>query len=494
MNVVRFQPGQLVYARDLGNYGYVIADDGGPKVQAEFTNPETGSVKAPWLDRALLSPVEGSARSNLSDQGRSISVAIDRKSASGPILTGPDYWLVAKLLSGGSLNGELELASPAFRGLADLLVATELAHRGIAWNGFLAGRSDRDAIVRGVADVKPDEPPPATDPPRRSAHLGDLAHADHESRFIWPGWLVRGHFNLLSSHPKIGKTHLALDLARRIDFALLWPDGQPPSFSEGSRTLWICGDRHQDELRERAAAFGLPPEAVRLNAYPDDPYSGWDLDDPNNLARLAELIDLERPALVVIDTVWRSTRRRLSREHEVNIFADPIVTIAQNSECAILGLMHLSKDDETLGRRLEGLSRSILKLSRPDPSQPNRRKLTCTGNHKEPSALGVTLHDRGCDYDSTPPEDAPKSAGGRPANERDTAKRFILDALSKENGQVGNELAAKCHDQHGVEKKTFWRAVDDLCESGEVTKAGGPGTGRQFALHRVVPGQNPQDL
>ena len=132
-----------------------------------------------------------------------------------------------------------------------------------------------------MADEDPEGPAPTTATKIRSAHLGDLTSAQDAGRFIWTNWIVRGHFTLLSSDPKVGKTHLGLDLAGRIYFGLPWPDNQPPTFPKGTTTLWVCGDRHQDELRERAAAFGLPPEAVRLDAYsPTIPTAGGTLTTP----------------------------------------------------------------------------------------------------------------------------------------------------------------------------------------------------------------------
>ena len=162
---------------------------------------------------------------------------------------------------------------------------------------------------------------------RRTANLGDLS-IDNRGRFICPGFLIRDHFNLLSSHPKIGKTHMGLDLAKRIYMGLPWPTGHPATFETGTKTLWVPGDRHQDELKERAIAFGLPLDAILFNAYPDDdPYGGWNLDDPENIKRLRELIIIERPGLVFIDTVWHATKRKLCREDQVNeiIEVDPIV-------------------------------------------------------------------------------------------------------------------------------------------------------------------------
>ena len=128
----------------------------------------------------------------------------------------------------------------------------------------------------------------------------------------------------------------------------------------------------------------------------------------------AELVIAERPGLVFIDTVWRATRRRLSREDEVNMIMTPIVSIAQECDVAIVGLMHLSKDKDTLGRRLEGLARGIIKMHKPDPAQPNRRRLEVTGNFKEPPPLGVTMHDHGCEYDCNPPEAPGRDGRGRP--------------------------------------------------------------------------------
>ncbi len=131
--------------------------------------------------------------------------------------------------------------------------------RPAAWLAMLAARPEAAELVRALAEINPDGPAPSIQSKPRSAHLGDLAGFQSAGRFIWPFWLVRGHFNLLSSDPKIGKTHLALFLAWLIWFRKPWPDGQPATFPERTPTLWVCGDRHQDELKERAAAFRTAP-------------------------------------------------------------------------------------------------------------------------------------------------------------------------------------------------------------------------------------------
>lgn len=214
-----------------------------------------------------------------------------------------DAWVLVRVLSDQPVNGELAAMSDAWRPLAEKLAAMPPAFRQSGLDCFLAGRSDRDAIIKALTDVDPLGPAPIQSTARLTAHLGDLAGYQSTGRFIWPHWIIRGHFNLFSSNPKIGKTYVTLDLARRIWLGEPWPDNQPTTFPAGTKTLWICGDRHQDELLDYATSFGLPPEAVLLNASPDEPYGGWDLDHPDNVDSLRSRVDAERPGLIVIDTV-----------------------------------------------------------------------------------------------------------------------------------------------------------------------------------------------
>jgi hypothetical protein len=128
-------------------------------------------------------------------------------------------------------------------------------------------------------------------------------------------------------------------------------------------------------------------------------------------------------------------------------------------------------------------------MFRPDPNQANRRKLEVIGNFKEPPPLGITLRDGGCDFDFNPPEEAAKSLGGRRPTEREKAARFIIDALTRQNDLIGNDLCDQWESNHGGSYKTFWRAVKDMTEAGDLATDGGTGTGKQKVLHLI--GQNP---
>lgn len=403
-------------------------------------------------------------------------------------MIGPlEAWALARAVAGFGLNGEAAVLPDPARRMVDHLCGLPDTDRPTAWAAMQAARDDGPEWVKAMAGVDPREAAPGAGTERLTAHLGDLSAANEAGRFTWPRWIVRGHFTLLTSDPKIGKTRVGLELAKRLWHRQPWPDGQAATLPPETKTLWVPGDRQQDELRDLAPAYGLPREAVLLNASPSEPYGGVSMDEKENVQALRERVMAERPGLVFIDTVWRSTRRKLCREDEVNILMDPLIAIAQECDVAIVGMMHASRDGETLGRRLEGLARAVIKLSKPDPGQPARRKLWVDrANFLEPPPLGVTVHDAGCDFDSSPPEDAAHAPSGRPPEKRDAVMAFIRSNLKEQNDRIGNEL---CEEWIGTggKKPTFWRGVEGLEAAGELTRDGGPGTRKPTILHLTRP-------
>jgi hypothetical protein len=124
-----------------------------------------------------------------------------------------DAWALARVLAGISVNGELDVLDEPWKGMGAHLAGLPVADRSGVWDTMLIARLDRDGLIMALSEVDPNGPAPA--PVNiRPAHLGDLAQGC--GRFIWDCFLVRGHLNLLSSNPKIGKTRVMLDIARRI--------------------------------------------------------------------------------------------------------------------------------------------------------------------------------------------------------------------------------------------------------------------------------------
>jgi hypothetical protein len=283
-----------------------------------------------------------------------------------------------------------------------------------------------------------------------------------------------------------------MDLAWQLWFGRPWPDGQPATFPERTPTLWVCSDGQQDDLIAIAEAYGLPDEAIYFNAPPDEPYGGTDLDDPEALPRLERSIGQVRPGLVFVDSLTFATERDICQAREVKALMTPIRDLSQRTQTAILPLLHVSMDGQALGKRIKGITRTILTLECPDPGRSDRLRLSVSKSFaKKSPPLGVTMGDSGNEYDSNPPDVPEPGKPGRPPVAREKAERFIREALTRENDQIGNDLQAEW-EKTGGSRKTFWRAVEAM---NDVTKGGGPGTGRQVVLHQSTahtqPGTEP---
>ena len=324
-----------------------------------------------------------------------------------------EAWIIARLLCGRSTapDGQIEPLDESDRifPLADQLRATELKLRTSIWKGFLAAQADRDDWTAPVGDAIPTDPPPPEDPRpalRRRADLGSIKRLMADTVWPWPGWLAGGVLNTLASNPGEGKTILAMNLARILWEGLPWPDGSPNRMPAKTRTLWIPGDRHYNQLIDLAERYGLPDEALLFNAPSDDPTNHHDLDEPGVLDDLESAIEAESPGLVIVDTVGMTTRRSLGRPEEAREYFSPLMDIAMSSKVSFLLVTHLSKDSQALGRRIVGASRVVWKLTKPDPEhQPDRRKLWGDKTYiVAPKPLGMTISDDGCTFDNRPPE------------------------------------------------------------------------------------------
>jgi len=387
------------------------------------------------------------------------------------------------------LNGELDALPEPFGRVARHLDRLVPADRTTAFQGYLAARADGDEILRRLADIDPLAPlPPEAEAEARPATLTDIRKVMAESQWLWDLHIPAARIAGIAAFEGIGKTRLAMDLARRLWFGEPWPDGQAATLPERTPTLWVCADGQQDDLAAAAEALGMPDEALFFNTTPDEPYGGTELDTPEDRYRLEGFIGQVRPGLVFVDTLTNATSYDLCRATENKAMMAPLRDIAQRTRTTIIPLLHLSREGQALGRRIKGITRTILQLDCPDPEQPGRLKLWVAKSFaKKPPALGVTMTDAGNDYDFNPPTAPEAGKPGRPPEARDKAARFIRDALARENDRIGTDLCAEWEKTGGNSNKTFWRAADDLVAAGELTTDGGPGTRKQKVLHLIRP-------
>jgi hypothetical protein len=400
-----------------------------------------------------------------------------------------DAWVLSRLVANQPLSGELAAVSLPWRPMAKYLADLEPGSRTLALRAMLAARSGGEEFLSVIAAMDPLSPAPEPTGPPTFATVADVRRILAQTRWTWEGWIPAGRVVGVAAFEGTGKTRFLLDLARRIYFGEQWPDGQAATLPPGTRTLWICSDGHQDELAEVLPAFGLPDDAIVFPTPPDEPYDGTDIDDPAFIdpgGTLETAIQAVTPGPVIIDTLTNATRRDLCAQDQMKGLKTPLVRLVQQYQTNIILSLHLNREGQALGRRIKGITRTLIHLECPDPQKPERLRLWVEKSYaKKPPALGVTIEESGNRYDSDPPSKAEPSKGGRPPEKREEAARFIRESLSVQNDRIGTELCEEWQ-QRGGSPKTFWRAVDDLRDDGELRSDGGPGTRKQMVLHLEV--------
>ena len=406
------------------------------------------------------------------------------------IPTSTDAWTLARVVSVEYPEDDLAGVSEAFRPLVAMLAAVPLEHRQTALTAFLEGHPDPNTMILAMAQVDPNEPPPLIDPPKRFATCADVSKLELDVPWAWEGWLPSARVVGIAAGEGVGKTRLAMDLARRVYHGLAWPDGQPMAMPPKSPTLWVAADGQQGELALALPLLGMPPESVIFPTPPEEPYGGTSLDDNETLEALDEAARIHKPAFIVVDSLTYATQSDIGEQRSIARLKEPLVRLAQTQHVVVMLLLHVSKEGQALGRRIRGITRTLMHLECPDPSQATRLRLWVEKSYAaKPPPLGVTIGESGNTYDSNPPTRVDTSKGGRPADEREKARRFIVEALTGQNDAIGNELCDRWEKDHEGSDKTFWRAVKDMTKAGEVTTEGGPGTRKQKVIH--LNGQNP---
>jgi hypothetical protein len=301
----------------------------------------------------------------------------------------------------------------------------------------------------------------------QDATVADLIRANATIRWAWEKWFPIGVLTILASEPGVGKTRLCADLARRVYHGLVWPDGSPASFPQGSPTLWVAADCQHAELASLVQAFAIPPEALFLNTTRRYPFGGTMLDAPDDLKGFEARIARVKPALVFVDTTLKATDRTSHKPEDAKAFFVPLQQIAQRQDSVLVCVTHLNAGGKPLGRRIEESGRVVIMLERPDPEgQPDRRKLYVKKSHSlYPAALGVSMGDKGNEYDDKPPTPPTADSGdaGAKKNPLGETVQWLESYLQTKSCraervyQIRNDAEEK-----GISSKTLYKAKDKL--------------------------------
>src|SRR5262249_30210785 len=128
----------------------------------------------------------------------------------------------------------------------------------------------------------------------------------------------------------------------------------------------------------------------------------------------------------------------------IAILKAPLVELVQRHQVNLILLLHVSKEGQALGRRIKGITRTLIHLECPDPEKaPGRLRLWVEKSYaQKPPPLGVTMHDFGNLYDEDPPIRPEPNKGGRPSHQKTKVERFIRESLTKENDRSATNWPA----------------------------------------------------
>jgi len=160
--------------------------------------------------------------------------------------------------------------------------------------------------------------------------------------WIWQGHLAAGKFHLIGGAPGTGKTTIAAALAATVTSGGRWPDGS--CAERGSVVFWSGEDDNADTLNPRLRAAGADMSRVLTvdgmqeagERFPFDPARDMD-------ALRVALATVPDVRLIVIDPVVSAVSGDSHKNAEVRRGLQPLVDLAGEFRCALLGVTHFSK-------------------------------------------------------------------------------------------------------------------------------------------------------
>jgi len=269
-----------------------------------------------------------------------------------------DAWVIARLLCGEHVNGEMDAASEPVKRIGKRLIDLPLEGRNGAFEGGLASLKDGNAVFLAVADQDPQAPPP----PIETTGEGDKTRcvvmrraSDIEPltvEWLWRDRLPLGMLSMFAGDPKQGKSFVTVALAAAISRGAPLPHGDVP---EGPRSVVLLSAEDDaartivPRLKSAGAILSRVHilEAVKLpNGSETLPSLAADID------RIAEAVErLGDCRLVVIDPITAYLGGVDDhRNAELRGVLSPLKAMAERLNVAVVLVTHLNKGAGTNGK------------------------------------------------------------------------------------------------------------------------------------------------
>lgn len=247
---------------------------------------------------------------------------------------------------------------------------------------------------------EPPHPKVEEQPTVYSAEDLDFVIADVE--WLWNSWLPNGFLTILVARAGLGKSLLALYLAKVISQGLSWPDGTAFNAQSSGKVLWCEAESCQALLKQRIQRLAIHKSAILLPLRPLDDVNLGNISHREAIVRVATQAEVR---LIILDSLRGCHREDENSSGLVNIIAW-LSQLARDTGKALVAIHHLRKRSQlessaaTLERMrgssvISQLARSIWALEEVRGS--DLLKLSCLKSNLalKPDPLGMLIDSDG---------------------------------------------------------------------------------------------------
>ena len=283
--------------------------------------------------------------------------------------------------------------------------------------------------------------------------------------WLWPGRLAAGKLALLVGDPGLGKSWITLDIAARVSSGRSWPDGAP-ALPPADVLLLSAEDGLADTIRPRLDALGADSRRVHHLAV-------LRAGEHERAIQLADTAALEKAVtktgarVLIIDPMSAYLGSTDShRDAAVRGLIAPLAALAERTDVAVVGVMHLSKGAQrpAIYRAIGSIgfaaaARIVLAVAA-DPEHDDRRIVAPVKSNLSapPPALAYTLTDGRLAWraDPVPDVDVNTLLSGPALDraERREADAWLRDVLS------GGRMQSREIQSAAREAGLAWRTVE----------------------------------
>ncbi|MBN2147994.1 MAG: AAA family ATPase [Anaerolineales bacterium] len=337
----------------------------------------------------------------------------------------------------------------------------------------LAGFPDRNTIIEKIMTARPGYQPTILS-------LAELAKELEPIEWVWEGWIVRGMLTVLGASQGSGKSFMATDLSWRIIHNQAYPDGQP-IVRPGANVIYVDGENVPQVLNERAENYGI--DRSKLFVMLPEEGEGMDLCLPRYQDRLAEMVAVLEPELVILDSLSSIHTKGQNNVEDLRDLFGFLVRLARYGQCGLLLIHHIRKPAGGIPQSMmsfnlgmEDLSGSgyITQQARvvlglhvvqttpdPDPNGPRSLKVLKTNLGPYPQPMGfrfVSLHPNGIglQWDLNAP------APYREPTQKDECKEWLEDFLRSSAKPVKPLDVIQAAKEEGISRAMVFRARKEL--------------------------------